>query len=101
MVSNTTKGAYLKIIRMPDGPNTTFKIDSFTLATDVRAGLDNPKMLQADYTSHSVLVTKGIRNDKLIRQALVGLFPAPKNLKVCKRVTLFTAEDDKILFRHY
>ena len=63
LISNTTKGAYLKIHRLPDGPNTTFKIDSFTLANDVRAGLENPKMLQADYTSHSVLVTKGIRND--------------------------------------
>jgi ribosome biogenesis protein SSF1/2 len=103
LISNTEKGAYFKIHKLPHGPNTTFHIESFSLSADVRGLQNSPHMLSAHYTSHAVLVTKGIKDDKLIKNSILALFPAPINLKVCKRVALFAGdgEGDLIHFRHF
>eukprot|EP00931_Biecheleriopsis_adriatica_P017709 TRINITY_DN1259_c0_g1_i2.p1 TRINITY_DN1259_c0_g1~~TRINITY_DN1259_c0_g1_i2.p1 ORF type:complete len:449 (+),score=97.78 TRINITY_DN1259_c0_g1_i2:93-1439(+) len=126
IIFTATKAAtYLKLARLPQGPTLTFKVDSFTLAREVRAAQKRPRGSARDYTSAPLQVLNGLSGTKdapegtgggkslkvadrqLLSEMLRGLFPAidvPSfNQAECRRTVLFhyDRESDAVFFRHF
>jgi ribosome biogenesis protein SSF1/2 len=113
----TKVATYMKLARLPQGPTLTFRIDSFTLARDVRASQKRPRAGQRDLTSAPLQVMSGfggggkleeqLAHQKLEAEMLRGLFPPVDvtnfNQEECRRAALFHCdkEADTIHFRHF
>eukprot|EP00928_Gymnodinium_smaydae_P087089 TRINITY_DN71425_c0_g1_i1.p1 TRINITY_DN71425_c0_g1~~TRINITY_DN71425_c0_g1_i1.p1 ORF type:complete len:432 (-),score=108.20 TRINITY_DN71425_c0_g1_i1:170-1465(-) len=114
MFSTTKFGTYMKMVKLPQGPTLTFRIDNFSLMRDIRAAQRKPRTGERDYTTAPLQVLNGFSsggNDKGERQLTAemfrGLFPPVDvpNFKhsECRRTALFqfNKDEDNVLFRHY
>jgi ribosome biogenesis protein SSF1/2 len=104
LFSSTANSTYLKAVCLPAGPTVTYKVDKFTLASDVSRSASKRVTLQKDFKSHALLVSQGLTSDitKVVFQALVpNLDPSSITLKKCRRVVLLVEEDGVLQFRHY
>eukprot|EP00927_Polykrikos_kofoidii_P021120 TRINITY_DN20105_c0_g1_i1.p1 TRINITY_DN20105_c0_g1~~TRINITY_DN20105_c0_g1_i1.p1 ORF type:complete len:470 (-),score=103.09 TRINITY_DN20105_c0_g1_i1:109-1518(-) len=115
--SATKLGTYMKVIKLPQGPTLTFKINSFTLVRDVRASQRRPHTGNRDYTSAPLQVLNGFSGGggsekeaterQLAAEMLRGLFPpidVPSfNHAECRRTALFSFDKKKDVtyFRHF
>jgi ribosome biogenesis protein SSF1/2 len=59
MFTKTNVGEYLKIIRMPRGPTIHFKIDEFSLTTDVLSLQKKKQTHQKQYLHQPLLILNG------------------------------------------
>lgn len=117
-LSQTTSGAYLRIIVLPSGPTATFKIENFSLMHDIRSSQKRPRSCSSDYLTSPLLVLNGMKSLPsdisvnsiplyLLRTMINGMFPAIDLTKIqirsCKRVVLIEYNNDTQLFelRHY
>lgn len=117
-VSQTTSGAYLRLIVLPSGPTATFKIENFSLMHDIRSSQKRPRSCSSDYLTSPLLVLNGMKaqpsdnpNDSvpldLLQTMINGMFPAIDLTKIqirsCKRVVLIEYDKSSQLFelRHY
>eukprot|EP00913_Durusdinium_trenchii_P018817 g17684.t1 len=119
IIFSATKAAtYMKLARLPQGPTLTFRVDSFTLAREVRAAQRRPQGSSRDFTSPPLQVLNGLGGPKerfelprrylrLLAEMLRGTFPAIDvptfNQAECRRAALFhyDRENDAIFFRHF
>ncbi|KAK6590621.1 hypothetical protein RS030_142132 [Cryptosporidium xiaoi] len=116
--SQTSTGAYLRLIVLPSGPTATFKIEGFSLMHDVRSSQKRPRSCSSDYLTSPLLVINGMKgvdnNAKnnpipldLIQTMISGMIPAIDIEKIqtrsCKRVVLFEFDKSSLTFelRHY
>mmetsp|Transcript_14036 Transcript_14036/g.26293 ORF Transcript_14036/g.26293 Transcript_14036/m.26293 type:complete len:300 (+) Transcript_14036:47-946(+) len=100
----TENSTYLKAVCLPTGPTVTYKVDKFSLASDVCRSAAKKVALQKDFNSKAVLISQGLTSDltKVIFEALLpNLDPAEASLKSCRRVVLLVEEDGVLQFRHY
>lgn len=112
----TKLATWVKIAKLPQGPTLTFKVESFSLMSDIRAAQKKPRSPgPREYASAPLQVLngfsgqhggKGIQN--LTSEMLRGLFPpidvATFNQAQCQRTVLFNhdgGEKDTIQFRHF
>jgi ribosome biogenesis protein SSF1/2 len=102
-VTNTTNNSYLKAVKLPSGPTITFKIQGFTLSSDVRSSLKKYVRLQPDFKAPPLLVMKGIDGmpDLLFRSIFPSMSLSDIKLKRCRRVVLIDKIDGEMAFRHY
>lgn len=106
----------LRIGKMPRGPTLLFRVNSYSLAKDVRRILKHPKSVgkdSAEMLAPPLLVLNGFQVDsdknheKLLVTVLQNMFPPiqPQLTKVSeiKRVLMITKnpENDEIEWRHY
>ena len=115
----------MKLARLPQGPTLTFKLESFTLAREVRAAQRRPQGSARDFTAPPLQVLNGLTGlkdcvegvgggksmrlseRKLVAEMLRGVFPAIDvasfNQNECRRAALFhyDVKSDCVLFRHY
>lgn len=104
LISCTEASTYLKAVCLPSGPTVTYKVDKFTLASDVTRNASKKVTLQKDFNSQAVLVSQGLTSDltKVVFEALLpNLDPSATTLKKCRRVVLLVEEDGVLQFRHY
>jgi len=117
MLFTVTKVAtWMKLAKLPQGPTLTFRVDSFSLARDVRASQKRPRGGARDYTVAPLQVLNGFGgagssggsvSTELTAEMLRGMFPSVDvrefNPTECRRTALFQyeKEDDKVYFRHY
>lgn len=126
VIFSATKAAtYMKLARLPQGPTLTFKVDSFTLAREVRASQKRPRGSTRDYTTAPLQVLNGFGGPtdapegagggkalkaperQLLAEMLRGFFPAidvPSfQQSDCRRAALFhyERESDTVTFRHF
>jgi ribosome biogenesis protein SSF1/2 len=105
IVSATDKHSYLRVVRTPQGPTLTFRINSFSLAADLAATLRRPySVTQGVWQSSPLLVLsdfdKTVQHELLTSTVLQNLFPefnvADAKLAACRRVVLVhkTAEGE-------
>ena len=113
---------YLKVCAVPRGPTLSFIIDSFSLASDVRARQGRPRDTTGATKLPPLVVLSGFSGGggsstapkshlKLASTVLQNLFPTINvnglKLGTCRRVVLFVREDnpegdgDRVLMRHY
>lgn len=102
-VTSTKNSTYLKGVKLPNGPTITFKIDEFTLSTDVRASLKKASKLQPDFKSSPILIMRGV--DGLPNNLFKSIFPtldiSEIKLKRCRRIALVDNIDGVLHLRHY
>ncbi|CEM22015.1 unnamed protein product [Vitrella brassicaformis CCMP3155] len=120
MLSQTDVAVYLRIARLPAGPSFTFRVHSYTLATEVRASQKRPRATTSDYDKSPLVVLNGFKEGKaaegsgetagalkLMTVMLSNMFPPidVKNMQVgdCRRVVLFnySPAGKAISMRHY
>jgi len=123
--SATKAATYMKLARLPQGPTLTFRVDSFTLAREVKASQKRPQGSPNDFMSSPLQVLNGFGGPKdspdgagggkslkmperqLLGEMLRGAFPAIDvttfKQAECRRAALFhyDRENDAILFRHF
>ena len=75
---------YMKLARLPQGPTLTFKVDSFTLAREVRAAQRRPQGSARDYTSAPLQVLNGLGGPKDCAEGAGG----GKSMKMSERQLL-------------
>jgi ribosome biogenesis protein SSF1/2 len=119
LFTNTGKGSYLKIGKLPRGPTVTFRITNFMLNRDIIKNVKQSKPLSRDFYQTPLIVMNGFNNlnipDELkepleLTSMIIQSFFPPLNLsdleiKKCKRVLLFNLifSNGKPLieFRHF
>ncbi|CAL1132476.1 unnamed protein product, partial [Cladocopium goreaui] len=126
IIFSATKAAtYMKLARLPQGPTLTFRVDSFTLAREVRVAQKRPQGTSRDFVTPPLQVLNGLGGPKdspegagggkslkmserqLVAEMLRGAFPAidvPSfNQAECRRAVLFhyDRENDAVFFRHF
>ena len=114
IVSATDKATYLRLVRAPHGPTLTFRVESYTLASDVAAAQRRPYSAGEGLWQCAPLPILSNFNPELLHQKLASTllrnaFPTidPAELKIatCRRVALFhqQPEDDggALEMRHY
>ena len=114
IVSTTDKSSYLRVVRSPRGPTLTFRLNSYSLASDVAASLRKPHTASAGvWNASPLLVLSGfdanVQQEKLCSTMLQNLFPtinaATMSIAACRRVLLLhkkpEAEGDGIELRQY
>lgn len=109
--SATSLGTYMKLIRLPQGPTLTFKVNSFSLTRDIKASQRRPRQGERDFTSAPLQVLNGFSGNQAERQLTAemvrGMFPAIDvptfNHHECRRAVLFNQDKEKdvIYFRQY
>ncbi|KAH8739544.1 hypothetical protein FG386_001976 [Cryptosporidium ryanae] len=116
--SQTSTGAYLRLIVLPSGPTATFRIEGFSLMHDVRSSQKRPRSCNSDYLTSPLLVINGMKGAAeslkdnsiplgLIQTMISGMLPAIDIGKIqtrsCKRVVLFEFDKSSQTFelRHY
>ena len=110
MLSSSDAHKYLKICRTPRGPTLTFKIHSFSLASEVAAAQRNPRNPSKAFLSPPLMVLNNFGEEahqKLATITFQNMFP-PINvrkvkLSTCQRVVLvdYDAKAKRFQFRHY
>ena len=97
IVSTTETASYLRLVRSPRGPTLTFKVNSYSLVSDVKASLRRPQSAGAGvWQSAPLLVLSGfdanVQEEKLMSTMLQNLFPtinaATMQINSCRRVLL-------------
>jgi len=111
IVSATDKNSYLRVVRSPQGPTLTFRINSYTLAADLAATQRKPYSPGAGVWQSSPLLVlsdfdKSVQHELLSSTILQNLFPefnvADAKLSACRRVVLVhKLEDGSSELRHY
>lgn len=111
----TKSNTYMKLVKLPQGPTLTFKVDNFVLSRDVRAVQRRHRCSHSDWMVAPLQVLNGFGQGEsntagarqLMSEMFRGFFPAVDvpNFKHadCRRVALFNydTETDAIIFRHY
>uniref|UniRef100_A0A0G4H115 Brix domain-containing protein n=1 Tax=Chromera velia CCMP2878 TaxID=1169474 RepID=A0A0G4H115_9ALVE len=123
MLSQTDRGLYLRIARLPAGPTLTFRVHQFSTMRDVRKTQRKPRSTTRDFERSPLVVLNGFKrswfkegDDRGVTQEdplpltvsmLQNLFP-PLDVKTmqlseCRRVALYSrnAETNLIEFRHF
>ena len=88
---------------MPGGPTITFKIEGFTLSTDVRSALKKNVRLQPDFKAAPLLVMRNVEGmpNLLFRSIFPSMSLKDIKLKRCRRVVLIDNNEGVLSFRHY
>ena len=102
-ITNTTNNSYLKAVKLPGGPTITFKIEGFTLSTDVRSALKKNVRLQPDFKAAPLLVMRNVEGmpNLLFRSIFPSMSLKDIKLKRCRRVVLIDNNEGVLSFRHY
>lgn len=113
MFTSTKVASYMKLVKLPQGPTMTFKIDAFSLMHDVRMMQRRPRNGPRDFAVAPLQVLNGFSGTeessekRLIAEMLRGLFP-PVDLPTCnpydcRRAALFhyDKQQDCVHFRHF
>jgi len=102
-ITSTENSSYLKFVKIAHGPTFTFKINSFTLSSDVRSYQKKAAKLQPDFKAPPLLIMNGVEG--LTNSLFKGVFPSLDilDLKIerCRRIVLITHENGVYHFRHY
>lgn len=102
--------AYLRLIRVPQGPTLTFRVLDYSLMGDLARQQQRNQPLRTDFRSPPLVVMNNFAANnhfKLVATMFKGLFPAinvhTTKLKDCRRVLLlnYDAERDVVEWRHY
>jgi ribosome biogenesis protein SSF1/2 len=112
LFSATEIGTYLRLIRIPHGPTLTFRIQSYSLMSDIHRLQARPKSVSdEDRNCAPILILNNFSSEenqvKLMSSAFQNAFPALNvhlmKLKDARRVVLlhYDKEDGSIEFRHY
>mmetsp|Transcript_127862 Transcript_127862/g.368235 ORF Transcript_127862/g.368235 Transcript_127862/m.368235 type:complete len:460 (-) Transcript_127862:30-1409(-) len=116
--TSTKTSTYMKLAKLPQGPTLTFKVDSYSLGSDIRAAQKRPRLGARDFTVAPLQVLNGFGGGvapkverpapkPLVSEMLRGLFPAVDvpnfNQAECRRTALFHHDPatDHVYFRHY
>lgn len=121
--SENTGTTFLRIGRVPHGPTVSFKVNQFSLGTEVQRMLNKGGVVRPpgpEYKVSPLVVLNGFVSTaarplapekekalKLVSVTLQNMFPSINiesiKLKKCRRVVLFNynSETDAISFRHY
>jgi len=114
IVSNTEKASYLRLVRAPRGPTLTFRLNSYTLASDVAATQRRPYSAgHGIWQSSPLLVLSNfdntVQHQQLSSTMLQNLFPTINvqtvQISACRRIVLFhhlaEADGGGVELRHY
>lgn len=111
ILSATEIGTYLRLIKVPQGPTFTFKVNSYTLQSDLARLIKNVHTITYEHKTAPILIMNNFNTEenhvKLMALAFQNLFPAIniKTVKLddCKRVVIlhYDKETETIEFRHY
>lgn len=111
ILSKTTTSPYLRVGRTPQGPTLTFKIQEYSLATDVAQSQLRPRCPQDLFKNSPLIVLSGFgtgdQHLKLTTIMFQNIFPAidinTVKLASCQRIVLLNYNKDTKLidFRHY
>lgn len=97
IVSASENASYLRLVRTPQGPTLTFRLDSFSLSSDTAAAQKRPYSAGAGIWQSSPLLVmsdfdKSVQHEVLASTMLQNLFPtfnvATAKLTACRRVLL-------------
>lgn len=109
--SSTDIASYLAVGRLPKGPSTTFKINQYSLQSDISKVKLRPSSFANEYLSSPLVVLngfgKGTPQLEMVTNMVQSMFPSINvftlRLSKCKRVVLFNydKETNEIEFRHY
>lgn len=97
IISATEKNSYLRIVRSPQGPTLTFRINSYSLSSDLAAVLRKPYSAGSGVWQSSPLLVlsdfdKSLQHELLQSTILQNLFPEfnvmEARLAACRRVVL-------------
>ena len=121
--SENTGSTFLRIGRVPHGPTVSFKVNQFSLGTEVQRMLNKGGHVRppgSEYKVSPLVVLNGFVSTtahpldpekekalKLVSVTLQNMFPSINietiKLRNCRRVVLFNydSEKDTISFRHY
>ncbi|KAF6177116.1 hypothetical protein GIB67_005104 [Kingdonia uniflora] len=111
ILSKTESAPYLRVVRTPQGPTITFKIQEYSLAEDIAHSQLRPRN-PPDLSKNSPLIVlsgfgTGDEHLKLTTILFQNIFPAidinTVNLSSCQRIVLLNYNKDTKLidFRHY
>lgn len=121
--SENTGSTFLRVGRVPHGPTVSFKVNQFSLGTDVQRMLNRGGRVRppgSEYSVSPLVVLNGFVSTtanpldsekekalKLVSVTLQNMFPSINiesiKLRDCRRVVLFNynSDTDTISFRHY
>lgn len=116
--TQTKLSPYLKVSRMPQGPTVTFRIEEFSLCSDVRSNQKKSRVASADFLKSALVVLNGFSVSsnsaaataapiQLLATVLGSMFPVIDinsfALQDCRRVVLFSYDKltDLVDCRHY
>ncbi|CAN0889327.1 Peter Pan-like protein [Linum grandiflorum] len=111
MLSKPAASPYLKVARTPQGPTVTFKIDEYSLASDIIKSQSHPRCPPDLFKNPPLVVLSGFGSGEMhLRLTTImfqNMFPAidinTVKLSSCQRVVLLNYNKDTKLidFRHY
>ncbi|KAK4750368.1 hypothetical protein SAY87_027817 [Trapa incisa] len=111
MLSKTDASPYMKVARTPQGPTLTFKINEYSLASDVAQSQLRPRCPKDLFKNPPLIVLSGFgtgeQHLKLTTIMFQNIFPAidvnTVKLSSCQRIVLLNYNKDTKLidFRHY
>eukprot|EP01119_Soliformovum_irregulare_P022624 TRINITY_DN7791_c0_g1_i1.p1 TRINITY_DN7791_c0_g1~~TRINITY_DN7791_c0_g1_i1.p1 ORF type:complete len:465 (+),score=189.09 TRINITY_DN7791_c0_g1_i1:66-1460(+) len=111
VLSSTQFGSYLRVSKTPQGPTMTFKLDTYSLVSDVAASKKRAVSYHANVYIHApFLILNNFPKDeagRLMSTLFRNLFPAMNvqtmKLAECRRVVLMTYSNETkmIELRHY
>ncbi|KAM6216768.1 suppressor of SWI4 1 homolog [Rhynchocyon petersi] len=111
ILSKTETNIYFKLMRLPGGPTLTFRINQYTLVSDVVSSLRRHRMHEQQFAHPPLLVLNSFgphgMHVKLMATMFQNLFPSINvhkvNLNTIKRCLLISYNPDsqELDFRHY
>ncbi|CAN1309563.1 Peter Pan-like protein [Linum perenne] len=111
MLSKTAAAPYLKVARTPQGPTVTFKINEYSLASDITQSQLRPRCPPDLFKNPPLIVLSGFGSGeqhlKLTTIMFQNMFPSidinTVKLSSCQRIVLLNYNKDTKLidFRHY
>ena len=96
ILSKTPTAPYLRVATTPQGPTLTFKINEYSLATDIAQSQLRPRCPK-DLLKNSALVKYLIHYCSLKLLALVFYFRIGQRMLCCKTVHLAEAIVDSVI----
>lgn len=111
ILSKTEASPYLRVSRTPQGPTLTFKINQYSLASDITQSQLRPRCPKDLFKNSPLIVLSGFGSEeqhlKLTTIMFQNIFPAidvnTVKLSSCQRIVLlnYDRESKCIDFRHY
>jgi len=123
ILSQTNKNVMLRLARSPHGPTLTFRVDGYTLASQVRAAQDRPAEMPLAFEASPLVVLHGFggavgagaggggvshgdamrMTSTLLQNMFPQIQPATVKLSTCRRVLLahYHKETGQVELRHY
>nr|XP_027114000.1 peter Pan-like protein [Coffea arabica] len=111
ILSKTESAPYMRVARTPQGPTITFKIQEYSLASDIAQSQLRPRCPQDLFKNSPLIVLSGFgtgeQHLKLTTIMFQNIFPAidinTVKLSSCQRIVLLNYNKDTKLidFRHY